>query len=139
MRLETLTFPTTPDPSSLSDYQVSFEADSDATGTLVIEGLVAAENPIDVHNVFVNGLAVGQPTGSTQVVISGITFDANADTISLTWNSIPGNNYALRFSPDLIDWSIDIDDQVPATENSDTTTFTFNAAGLPSKGFFRIE
>ena len=139
MRLETLTFPTTPDPSSLSDYQVSFEADSDATGTLVIEGLVAAENPIDVHNVFINALAVGQPTGSTQVVISDITFDADADTISLTWNSIPGNNYALRFSPDLIDWSIDIDDQVPATENSDTTTFTFNAAGLPAKGFFRIE
>lgn len=139
MKLETLTFPSAPDPASLDDYKITFETDTDATGTLILNGLVAVENPIDVHNVFVNGLAVGQPTGSTQVEISDITFNSQANKISLTWNSIPGNNYALTFSPDLIDWSIDIDDQIPAAENSNSTTFTFSAAGLPTEGFFRIQ
>lgn len=55
----TLSFPDAPDPTSLSDYSLTFNATTDGTGALTITGLVAATNPSSSHNVFINGLEVG--------------------------------------------------------------------------------
>ena len=55
----TLTFPGGPDPSTLADYNVSFEAVSDSSGNLTLTGIVAATNPSSSHNVFINGLEIG--------------------------------------------------------------------------------
>ncbi|YCM43779.1 hypothetical protein V2O64_20950 [Verrucomicrobiaceae bacterium 227] len=133
-----LTFPTSPDPGSLNDYMITFEASSDASGALVLEGIVALETPDASHNVFVNALVVGQPTGSTKIVISSIEHDASTGTTALVWNSSPGKIYSVDFSADLVDWSIDVNDQVLAAEGSTTTRLEFNATPFGTKGFFRV-
>lgn len=133
-----LTFPTSPDPSTLEDYSITFEASTDATGTLVIDGIVATEDPDVSHNVFVNALVVGRPTGSNQLEISLIEYDAEAGRVALTWNSLPGGLYSVNFSSDLQNWDAEIADNIPATEGSQTTRFEFSNLGLPSKGFFRV-
>ena len=49
-----LAFPNGPDPMSLDDYVVSFQATADSLGILVLQGRVDP-NGDDDHNVFVNG------------------------------------------------------------------------------------
>ena len=64
----TLTFPDSPDPTSLADYNVQFNATTDGAGALTITGIVSATNPSTSHNVFINGLEIGdaipEPSGT---------------------------------------------------------------------------
>ncbi len=59
-----LSFPSSPDPTSLNDYTVVFQAASDASGTLVLEGRI--QEPLGpCCNVFVNGFqltAIPEPS-----------------------------------------------------------------------------
>ena len=55
----TLSFPDSPDPATLADYSLTFNATTDGGGALTITGLVTATNPSTSHNVFINGLEVG--------------------------------------------------------------------------------
>jgi hypothetical protein len=74
--------------------------------------------------------------------ISEITFDQISREVTLTWSSIPDTNYIVKFSPDLIDWTGDLDDGVigdageTTTRTFDLTTFT---VGTASRLFFRVE
>ncbi|MDA7882306.1 hypothetical protein N9A94_08390 [Akkermansiaceae bacterium] len=74
--------------------------------------------------------------------ISEITFDQISREVTLTWSSIPDTNYIVKFSPDLIDWTGDLDDAVigdageTTTRTFDLTTFTVGSA---SRLFFRVE
>lgn len=68
----TLTFPDTPDPASLADYNVSFDALSDNLGNLTLTGIVSATNPSVSHNVFINGLEVGDAVPEPSVALLGL-------------------------------------------------------------------
>lgn len=63
-----LTFPDAPDPATLADYNITFNSTSDAAGALTITGIVSVTNPSTSHNVFINGLEVGnaipEPSGT---------------------------------------------------------------------------
>ncbi len=119
----TLMFPSSPDPSSLAEYTITFEVVTNAAGVAVIDGIVAATNPDVSHNVFVNGLAVGPPVGGTSPFqITGVELDRGAGTLTVTWPSIPGRFYALEYSTSLEadSWS-EIDDGIPS--GGDSTTY----------------
>ena len=68
----TLTFPGGPDPTSLSDYNVSFDATTDATGALTLTGVVAASSPSASHNVFINGLEIGDAIPEPSSALFGL-------------------------------------------------------------------
>jgi MYXO-CTERM domain-containing protein len=68
----TLSFPGDPDPASLADYFVTFNATSDAAGALTLSGIVAAANPSNSHNVFINGLEIGDAIPEPSVALLGV-------------------------------------------------------------------
>ncbi|MDA7887782.1 hypothetical protein N9A86_00175 [Akkermansiaceae bacterium] len=132
-----LSFPTSPDPSSLLDYRVDFEASTDGGGVLVLEGLVAEVDPEGPsHNVFVNALVVGLPTGSTKVDISLLEYDPENLLVALTWNSRPGKIYIVQGSDDLENWD-EVDDNVEGVPGVDSTRFEFDAT-YGDKAFYRV-
>jgi len=137
--LASLSFPSSPDPASLDDYMVTFEVSTDASGQVVIDGIVTADNPSTSHNVFVNALLVGQPTGSTVIRITALDLDPEAGKVSsITWTSTPGKIYAIDQSTDLAGWPGDLDDGVPAAEDADQTTYEFDASGVGPRVYYRV-
>jgi len=68
--------------------------------------------------------------------ITDIQLNENG-TISLSWDSREGGNYALFFSPDLADFGSDIDDSIESM--GDSTTYTFpNPLPGADRIFFRV-
>lgn len=70
------------------------------------------------------------------ILVTDITRDASGTT--LTWESVPGATYIVQFSPDLVDWSDEVDDGV--ISGGATTTFTDSDSQrltLPV-GFYRV-
>ena len=67
---------------------------------------------------------------------------ANADTVSLTWLSVPGRRYHLQWSDDLVNWTALTDAGAPVVIDAapgNVTTFPLtNNAGLPGR-FYRVE
>lgn len=53
-----LIFPDSPDPTSLSQYKVTFNVTTDANGSVTIQGVVGNDHSSG-HNVFINGLEIG--------------------------------------------------------------------------------
>ncbi len=68
----TLTFPDSPDPSSLADYNITFNATSDPAGALTLTGIVSVTNPSTSHNVFINGLEVGNAIPEPSSALLGL-------------------------------------------------------------------
>lgn len=141
----TLSFPSppdaaeTPDPASLDDYMVTFEIETDASGQAIIEGVVAAEEPHPISsNVFINALAIGQPTGGSAIRITAFDFHPEGGDSSITWTSTPGKRYALDRSTDLRGWPGDVDDGYAAAEDAVETTYVFDASGVGPRSYFRI-
>ncbi|MFT6862140.1 MAG: hypothetical protein ACJAVK_000695 [Akkermansiaceae bacterium] len=76
--------------------------------------------------------------------LSITAFDYSTETgeISLSWNSLLGVSYIVRYSTDLQDWDNDIEDGIPADDGESTTkSFFLSDFGLDSETpiFFRIE
>ncbi len=118
-----LVFPDSPDPASLFDYLLEFDAVTDETGQLVLDGLVAVESPSTSHNVFVSALVVGAPGGNALPAITGIAYDPMAGTATVTWTSLPGHVYAFDASIDLATWfelSDNVNSQGEATSYLET-------------------
>lgn len=68
----TLTFPSSPDPASLGDYMVTLNVTTDGGGAVELQGIVSATTPDASHNVFVNGLRIGDAIPEPSVAILAV-------------------------------------------------------------------
>ena len=96
-------------------------------------------NHTAIDNLSING-EVG---GGADLQITEMVFDPDADTLSLTWNSSPGQSYVVRYSTDLENWNADLDDGIPAAPSGEFTTVEFDLRETGAldltKAFFRVE
>ncbi|MDG1070111.1 MAG: hypothetical protein P8P32_00760 [Akkermansiaceae bacterium] len=70
--------------------------------------------------------------------ITSIEYDSDTNRITLTWKSRKNKTYSIFTSLDLLDFSQEIDDSVPASDG-DLTTQSFVVFGAPSpRRFFQI-
>lgn len=119
---------------------------------------LAAQQSLDVLNFsdtqvgYVDEIRVGttfsdvtsRVAGAPPLSITDITYTETEESseVALTWNSIVGTSYIVRYSTDLISWDNDLEDGIVADEG-DATTKTFDLAefGLEDlpKIFFRVE
>jgi hypothetical protein len=67
-----LSFPADPDPATLADYNLTFNATSDGGGIITLTGIVSATNPSNSHNVFVNGLEIGDAIPEPSAALLGL-------------------------------------------------------------------
>lgn len=75
-------------------------------------------------------------------IITGIGYSPESDEVTLTWNSRPGESYGVYLSRDLVDWSAELDDNVPASPGEATSaTFDLSQSGIEDRDvlYFRIE
>lgn len=97
----------------------------------------ASANSMQISEVAFENVA----NSSASLEITDFSYDQETDMVTVTWLSQPGTNYTLFYSPDLVDWSTDVEDSIPAEVDSETTTWgpfpNPVAGGL--KGFFRVE
>jgi hypothetical protein len=95
-------------------------------------------NHTGIDNLSINGTL----EGGNGLAITEVSLNSATSEISLTWSSVPGQTYTIRYSPDLLDWAADLDDGFPA-DDGETTTATFDLGtlpeGVPSQLFFRVE
>ena len=71
--------------------------------------------------------------------ITDIRYDALDDEFSITWDSQPGDIYALYFSPDLMDWGADLDDSISSGGESTVYGPFSNPVPGTRNLFFRVE
>lgn len=83
----------------------------------------------------------GRFGNGTPLVITDIIYDQGNDQFTVSWSSEPGQFYSLFYSPDAIDWSVDIDDSIPADAVNPITTLSLidNPTSGASRGFFRVQ
>ncbi len=97
-----------------------------------------ALTPEEVMAVYAGGplsLKPGKP-----LAITAIDYSPGNGEVTLTWNSIEGAVYDIKYSTDLIDWDPDIEDSVEADAGETTTrTFDISDLDLPEKVYFRVE
>ncbi|MEN8784362.1 MAG: hypothetical protein ABF379_08370 [Akkermansiaceae bacterium] len=95
-------------------------------------------NHTAIDNLSING-EVG---GGAGLLITEINYDPETDTLSLTWNSSPGQVYAVKYSTDLESWDADLDDEIAADDGESTTVeFDLSETGALdlAKVFYRVE
>ncbi|YCM46687.1 hypothetical protein V2O64_11715 [Verrucomicrobiaceae bacterium 227] len=125
------------DPVSLSDSatRVRFEAISSANGTLIIEGVVGTEEPVNpTNNVFINGLVVGTPLGSAAPRVTRVVTIPDKNQLTLTWDSRPGVSYRIRVTSDLqgaVETWGEIADELPSGGMETSFTLPFNPGANP--------
>ena len=69
-------FQNSPTPATLADNFVALNVTTDGSGAVTLTGIVSAVSPSSSHNVFINGLEVGDPVstdGPTDLDLSGLT------------------------------------------------------------------
>lgn len=80
--------------------------------------------------------------------ITGIVYPPAGDSVVLTWNSRPGEIYAVKYSTDLTNWVDELDDNATAArdenpDDGDKITITFDLVPPNLQGkqrlFFRVE
>lgn len=95
-------------------------------------------NHTGIDNLSINGTLVG----GSGLTITEVALAPGSDELSLTWVSAPDQTYTVRFSPDLVDWTGDLDDGIPA-DDGESTTASFDLSllpgGTPARLFFRVE
>ena len=112
--------------------------------------LCALETPVNPEDDSLAGwvafddvrLQTGSFPGSPQTFqITKIEYSPVDNSISLTWDSRERRNYSIVYSTDLIDWSGDLDDSIPA-DAGESTTRIFPIGDIASPDgriFFRVE
>jgi hypothetical protein len=94
-------------------------------------------NAAEVDKIYQQGLAgTALLQGGSGLTITAIERDETTGDISITWNSVPGRNYAVQFSTTMQEPWNEIDD-LKATSSSETIIDTFANVGRP-KGFYRV-
>lgn len=95
-----------------------------------------------------DNLEIAVETGpGTPFEITEIIHDSGTDMLTLTWMSIPGEEFIVRYSRDLADWDGptdgDLEDGIPAAAGAEETTMTFDLSppGLENEArvYFRVE
>ena len=91
-----------------------------------------------------NGFQIVQDTaGLAPLVITKIDYSIVDSMLTLAWNSRLGDTYAVKFSEDILDWDFELDDNVLADAEGETTTVTFDLLGVGLENFpslfFRVE
>ncbi|YCM44535.1 hypothetical protein V2O64_00690 [Verrucomicrobiaceae bacterium 227] len=91
---------------------------------------------------------IGKPGGQA-FSITEIAYAPDADAVTLTWTSNPGDTYTARFSNDITTWDSNLADNITMSiddENNDdgehlTKTFILADYGVENadKLFFRVE
>ena len=74
--------------------------------------------------------------------INAIQYTPGTNIVTLTWNSIEGENYTVKASQDLNDWVQELEDTIPADPGAETSwTFDLTDTGLEDSPrlFFRVE
>jgi hypothetical protein len=103
-------------PASANDRRMKFDALSDSSGQLVIQGRKEDGYTGSTINVFLNAFVIGPP-------VTPIRFTAIAGP-QLTWTSDDIGVYRVRTSPDLTQWTTlngAVDGQAGTTSFTDTT------------------
>lgn len=81
--------------------------------------------------------------GPASTTITDIAYSFADDEVMLTWASRPDELYTIKYSRDLIDWDVDLEDSVPADVGGNQTTRSYDltAFGLvdAERVFFRVE
>jgi len=90
----------------------------------------------------VTALPVVEPNDDP-VMISDISFDLGSEGISLTWNSLDGEQFAIKYSLDLIDWEGELEERYDSDAGL-ATTYTVSRANLlgvetAPAVYFRVE
>lgn len=96
---ERLTFLSRPD--TLDDNVITLNVTTDGSGAVTINGIVSATNPNSSHNVFINGLEIGDPVatdGPTDLELSSAVVAQSASVGSLvgsftTADPTPGETF----------------------------------------------
>ena len=125
-------------------------ADSVHDGQPLQIRLCALETPVNPEDDSLVGwvafdnvqLQTGSFPGSPQTFqISKIEYSPENNSVSLTWDSREGRNYSISYSTDLLDWSADLDDSIPADAGESTTRIFLigDLASPDGKIFFRVE
>ena len=138
-----------------STYQIG---NDDCCGNRQFNGLIdeisvwevtlSPEQIATIHSNGRDGIGIDAGGGGAGFRILSVDYDdmgtpdTGDDTIKLTWTSREGDSYTVRYTTDLGDWSVDLDDGHPA-DPGETTTLTINRSDLPDpdadRSFFRIE
>ncbi len=112
--------------ASFTSYMLVFPTVKDA----------AAANSMQVSEAAFEGtIGTGSP-----IAITDFQYNEGTDEFTVTWRSEPNRTYALYYSPDLINWDADVDDNIAGATDSETTTygpFPNPDSGGP-QGFFRV-
>ena len=86
----------------------------------------------------------GGASSPSEFLIREFAFDPAANTVTLSWNSQPGETFIIQYSTDALDWTATLSNDPEAADPEGTiTTQDFDltetgANGLP-KVFFRVE
>jgi len=75
------------------------------------------------------------PPEPIELALLNHSFDFTADELTLTWTSMPGQNYKVRTSGNLIDWE-DFETGIAGQPNQTSKTISFTQG---DKAFFRVE
>jgi len=76
--------------------------------------------------------------GGSEIKITAIDYNEESDQITLTFSSVSGRTYNIFWSSDLVDFSNELIDGIPATGSSTTVGPLANPAPGASKLFFRV-
>ena len=88
-------------PATLADNVITLNVTTDGSGAVTINGIVSATNPSSSHNVFVNGLEIGEPVAtdgpndlalSSLVVAKTSTIGSAVGTFTTT-DPTPGDTF----------------------------------------------
>lgn len=76
--------------------------------------------------------------GSGEIEITSIQYDASTDGLTLTFTSVPGKSYRVFWSTDLVDFSNELIDGIPADGTSTTVGPIVNPVPNAPKLFLRV-
>jgi len=116
------------------------DLDQSQLDTITFMGLKFFVDEIRIGTNFDDVIGGGVPSAPA-FAITVIDYAPADDMITLTWRSREGQNFIIKYSTDLTNWELDLDDGVEADAGK-TTTRTFDITGLATEGerlYFRVE
>lgn len=106
-----------------------------------VKQFLAGSDPFGTSTSVLNFMQVRE-TGPRTVNITDISINLSENTVTLTWDSIESDTFSIFASLDLIDWEMELNDNIIADPGTSTTrTLTLSDFGLENeeKLFFRIQ